>query len=723
MKPARTFPPVFTLSLAVTAGSAAVYAMGPAAAVWAAVIGTAAGIFIFRGFRHRFLHPALLAAGFCAGGAAMDAAIAGYDAVIGVIAAGSEVPEAVLTVRDGGCAPLCGWMEAPTSVECLVNTPSGESIGCRAVTASGADWPTRPGWGDEFLISGRWMPPRQGRFQTPRLIVESIRPVRRGSGVMRTMLDMRDRTITAVTGHFGDDDDPEVRAARGVMAAMIFGCRQGVPRETMENFVLAGTIHLFSVSGIHIAVLAAMAGMLTFWMPFRLRYLLMPLMLAPYLLMTGCSTPALRAWCMFAAWSFGRGLTLRTPPMRILALTAAAMIVIAPEQLLRMGFQYSFTVTAALLLMLPLLRRLKHLLRADEHWRPMDPENPMRRAARYCGNLLLDAAAVALTAFAVGAPLTLFYQGKAAIVSVAANIVIAPVLPLVCLTGAAAALAPCSFTGGLCRAVTMVIPGAAELAAQLAGNCGGFGRPAWYLAGAGVAGILAALGFFKARGVRAAGAVIYAVFWIVCYFKPLFYRDNVMWTVPAYGGVPTVVAAVPAPGGGRAAAIIGDINPAGVEAVERFLTDRGITSFETVAVEHPASRTWHSAGRLTAALPADLVLVTDMNPRKNRRAAQAAGEVRAGFFTVTEDAGVEVGGHTLLRRRSGRSYRILWDGEETGVVKGRSNIDRFRPGAAHRLPGGGDAEGIFSPEQPFQPTPEPDSENAEPETGTSHQDR
>ena len=133
-----------------------------------------------------------------------------------------------------------------------------------------------------------------------------------------------------------------------------------------------------------------------------------------------------------------------------------------------------------------------------------------------------------------------------------------------------------------------------------------------------------------------------------------------------------------------------------------------------------------SAGFGSAGLtvsPADLVLVSDMNPRKNRRAAQAAGEVRAGFFAAAEKEGVRVGGHTLVRRREGRACRIFWDGEEIGFVEGRSNRDRFWPKADHRLPGSGDAEGLLSPEKLFPPIPAPDSENAAPETGISHPDR
>ena len=280
MKPAKTFPPVFTASLAVMAGSAAVYAFGTAAAAWTAAFALGAGIFLFRGYCRYRLHLVLLAAGFCAGGAAMGRKVAEYDAAGNSIVKSGEVSEAVLIVRDNACSPLCTWMDMPKSVECLLRTASGESFRCRASAAAGTEWPERPGWGDEFLVSGRWPPLPEERFRTPRLIVEEFKPVRRGSGVMRTMLNLRDRTITAVTGHFGNEDDPEARTARGVMAAMIFGCRQGVSREAMENFVLAGTIHLFSVSGIHIAVLAAIVGMLTFWMPFRARYLLMPLLLA-----------------------------------------------------------------------------------------------------------------------------------------------------------------------------------------------------------------------------------------------------------------------------------------------------------------------------------------------------------------------------------------------------------------------------------------------------------
>ena len=113
MKPSGTFPPVFTASLAVMAGGAAVYVSGITAAAWTAALALGGGIFRFRGIHRHRLHLALLAAGFCAGGAAMGRKIAACDADVKSIGINREVSSAVLVVRDNGCSPLCPWMDTP----------------------------------------------------------------------------------------------------------------------------------------------------------------------------------------------------------------------------------------------------------------------------------------------------------------------------------------------------------------------------------------------------------------------------------------------------------------------------------------------------------------------------------------------------------------------------------------------------------------------------------
>ena len=74
---------------------------------------------------------------------------------------------------------------------------------------------------------------------------------------------------------------------RAMLAALCFGCRQGLDKQTRQAFVRSGTIHLFTVSGMHVGILALLLWFILRPLPFRTRYLIAPAILLIYVLMTG----------------------------------------------------------------------------------------------------------------------------------------------------------------------------------------------------------------------------------------------------------------------------------------------------------------------------------------------------------------------------------------------------------------------------------------------------
>ena len=56
---------------------------------------------------------------------------------------------------------------------------------------------------------------------------------------------------------------------RKLLAALIFGCKQGLDYQTKQEFIKTGTIHIFTVSGFHVGVLALMIFWLLRWLPFK----------------------------------------------------------------------------------------------------------------------------------------------------------------------------------------------------------------------------------------------------------------------------------------------------------------------------------------------------------------------------------------------------------------------------------------------------------------------
>ena len=234
----------------------------------------------------------LLAAGAFAGIPAMELRNRERKELRSFISGRSEISSAVMEVKDSGCAPEADFLETPLYIIADIHLPE-RSFRARVRPVRRDMWPVAPGYGDIFRISG-FAEDDYGAASLPVVAAESIEFISRSKGCTRILLDLRDRIMDHATAGFGGGTEAD--DARVITAALIFGCCQGIPYEIMENFVLTGTIHILSVSGLHMGVLAAVVLALFFWVPFRLRYFLVPLILLPYLIMTGMPVPAVRAY-------------------------------------------------------------------------------------------------------------------------------------------------------------------------------------------------------------------------------------------------------------------------------------------------------------------------------------------------------------------------------------------------------------------------------------------
>lgn len=142
-----------------------------------------------------------------------------------------------------------------------------------------------------------------------------------------------------------------------VLRAMMLGQQGELSPEQNELFMESGTMHLFSISGLHIAVVAgglqALLGLtrLPRWLQFSIGLGALWL----YVDLTGSAPSAIRAFLMVAALQ--ASILLRAPANPLAALTASAVVILVlePLQFFSASFQMSYGIVAALLLMgLPL---------------------------------------------------------------------------------------------------------------------------------------------------------------------------------------------------------------------------------------------------------------------------------------------------------------------------------------------------------------------------------
>ncbi|MGC9199654.1 MAG: ComEC/Rec2 family competence protein [Acidobacteriaceae bacterium] len=199
---------------------------------------------------------------------------------------------------------------------------------------------------------------------------------------------------------------PELRLSSedaAMLNAMLFGDRTHLTHALRNAFERTGTFHLFVVSGLHVALLAA--GV--FWLLRRMRVgegaavLVTILCAAAYAELTGFGVPAQRALLMTAIYLLARWLNREINALNALGAAALAVLVLDPRALLEASFQMTFLVILAIAgLALPLTGRLIHphlraldqlestAVDAQAHPRLAHFRIRVRMASEVCGDLL-----------------------------------------------------------------------------------------------------------------------------------------------------------------------------------------------------------------------------------------------------------------------------------------------------------------------------------------------
>ena len=138
--------------------------------------------------------------------------------------------------------------------------------------------------------------------------------------------------------------------ARARAAAMLLGERASLDPSVRADFVAAGTIHVFAISGLHVMVVARvlMALALLAAVPLRLASLAVVPLVWAYVFAVGLPPSAVRAAAMATAY-LAAPLFWRRPDA-VAAWSAAFLVVhvVSPESIVNVGSQLSFAVMLAL---------------------------------------------------------------------------------------------------------------------------------------------------------------------------------------------------------------------------------------------------------------------------------------------------------------------------------------------------------------------------------------
>ena len=86
-----------------------------------------------------------------------------------------------------------------------------------------------------------------------------------GNGLIAYSLELRSKLIAKFRKYIQYDE------AFNVAVALIFGYRSQIDQQTISAFTNTGTIHVLSVSGLHVSLVFALLNLVLFWMD-RIRY-------------------------------------------------------------------------------------------------------------------------------------------------------------------------------------------------------------------------------------------------------------------------------------------------------------------------------------------------------------------------------------------------------------------------------------------------------------------
>jgi competence protein ComEC len=196
-----------------------------------------------------------------------------------------------------------------------------------------------------------------------------------------------------------------------VVRALVIADMSAIPAEQRDRFARAGLVHMLSVSGLHVAIIALalelLASMLR--LPARPAHVVTLLVIGCYVAGIGAPPPAVRAAVMLGLLLGSRLLQRPTSPWAVLAVGGAAPLMDA-RTVLDLGWQLSVAGTVALVAGGSLAGRL-----LPKRWRGT------RRA-------LARAALVSVIATVVTAPLVAWSFGRLALLGPVTNLLADPIM-------------------------------------------------------------------------------------------------------------------------------------------------------------------------------------------------------------------------------------------------------------------------------------------------------
>lgn len=175
-----------------------------------------------------------------------------------------------------------------------------------------------------------------------------------GNHLMRFVYSLRNNLLCKLKEHGLLNDE------YAVVAALLLGYDDEISAELMGAYAATGTLHVLSVSGLHVGlVYLAFHFLLIFLERFKngkiIKGLLIIMLLWGYAALTGLSPAVMRATTMFSFIVIGQSIKRTTNIYNTLAASCLILLLFNPYLIFEVGFQLSYLAVLGIVFLQPLI--------------------------------------------------------------------------------------------------------------------------------------------------------------------------------------------------------------------------------------------------------------------------------------------------------------------------------------------------------------------------------
>jgi competence protein ComEC len=250
--------------------------------------------------------------------------------------------------------------------------------------------------------------------------------MRKGTGNPLLVAAQKSRTWMQRVICGGLDDSAQVQ---NFLSGIALGLRHQAPEDIEEPFQQTGTLHLFAVAGLHVAIVARLLWILAMVARLSRKWaitVIIPLLLF-YAAVTGLHVSSIRAAVMSSVLLAGFFFERRAFVLNSLAAAAFFLLCWETNELFSAGFQLSFAVVGGIVLFADPVSNFLKQLGAPDPFLPPRLVSSFRRAIGTGYEWICRGGSVSLAAWLGSLPLVLYYFHLVTPSSLYANLVVVPI--------------------------------------------------------------------------------------------------------------------------------------------------------------------------------------------------------------------------------------------------------------------------------------------------------